>query len=401
MSNDHTNSSHILLGKKLVTSSHLSGTILHGINSPLRINTFSSQPSSPASHSPAAQSSLAAMVLKHRTNEAHSSAKHAHTSSTLEGREAVPSQRVNEGSLPEGQETRFWGGLRPTSSASALRPTKAASKEQRPSTAMTSSLWSGYDLNPETREKLELIWKSAKEGIKDKESTATLARASSAHPALATGRNISHLARSSASSDDNGSEEEEGGPKQASSQGFLDKHTGPAKALSHNSSDSPRQRLFAAGKPPLPPVTKSTSSLGNILVPKSSNHQAKARVGSPLSTLSRSSSSPAIRYMHPAVISNPSLPSSTSASRSRLRKSSDEGDDDDNQIPLDHKGRFYPYVSAPLFPGACPTISFTGCAEEKHKNGLLPLERVAMMVRFAGIANGPVKNSFKAAGFKV
>lgn len=47
------------------------------------------------------------------------------------------------------------------------------------------------------------------------------------------------------------------------------------------------------------------------------------------------------------------------------------------EIPVDAKGRPYPYVLPPCFPGGYPTIAFTGTAEQKQmEQGLHPLMRV-------------------------
>ena len=44
---------------------------------------------------------------------------------------------------------------------------------------------------------------------------------------------------------------------------------------------------------------------------------------------------------------------------------------------MDAKGRAYPYVLPPRFPGAYPTIAFTGTAEQKQmEQRLHPLMRV-------------------------
>ena len=56
------------------------------------------------------------------------------------------------------------------------------------------------------------------------------------------------------------------------------------------------------------------------------------------------------------------------------------------------QGRPYPYVFPPRFPGAYPTIAFVGTAERKQlEAGLQPLMRIKMWVKYAGIANSPVR----------
>jgi hypothetical protein len=61
------------------------------------------------------------------------------------------------------------------------------------------------------------------------------------------------------------------------------------------------------------------------------------------------------------------------------------------QVPVDDRSRPYPYVLPPTFPGAYPTISFAGTPEEKQAAGLHPYLHARMLVRYAGIANSPVK----------
>jgi hypothetical protein len=65
------------------------------------------------------------------------------------------------------------------------------------------------------------------------------------------------------------------------------------------------------------------------------------------------------------------------------------------EVPVDEKGRPYPYVLPPTFPGAYPTIASCGTAEHKQQLGLHPLMRVKMLVRYNGIANSPVKYAFR------
>ena len=47
-----------------------------------------------------------------------------------------------------------------------------------------------------------------------------------------------------------------------------------------------------------------------------------------------------------------------------------------SEVPLDEKGRGYPYVLPPCFPGAYPTVAFLGPAAQKQLAGLHPLMRI-------------------------
>ena len=408
-----SSSPHIVLGRKLLATTHLNGQppssspALHGNHSPPRVSTsmLKSKESASTSSSPPAPTNSLAYLVKLRIQTTNS--KQADTILSSFGQETgaapIPSlAQPNE--LSSAKEMRFWGGVRPSSSSSALRPTALFKQDQWPSSAIDSNhLWMGYDLHPETREKLELAWKSAKDEATSSRDHRSISvqRASSASPALGTGRRIqpSSTARSSAtnSSDDNISEGESSNRKPAVTSQPAARRVRVATSSSSCQSQS--------GRPPLPPMAKSSSSpnSSSLFISKTQSQRDQGKSKSSNSLLSRSSSTPHVptsRSLHPAVINEPGLTSSKSTSR--IYKSSEEVNVGTvGSMPVDAKGRFYPYVTPPAFPGSCPTISFAGPAEEKHMSGILPLERVPMTVRFAGIANHPVKQSFREAGFRV
>ncbi|KAJ9513170.1 hypothetical protein QJQ45_029340 [Haematococcus lacustris] len=96
---------------------------------------------------------------------------------------------------------------------------------------------------------------------------------------------------------------------------------------------------------------------------------------------------PFVRRLHPAVVLDLTLMAPTPSPLP-------------TQVPLDEKGRAYPYVLPPAFPGAYPTIAFMGSAQAKQAAGLHPLMVVRMLVKYAGIANSPVKAAFTEAGWR-
>lgn len=70
------------------------------------------------------------------------------------------------------------------------------------------------------------------------------------------------------------------------------------------------------------------------------------------------------------------------------------------QVPVDKKGRPYPYLLPSPVPGMPATICFKGTPEEKQHWGLVPLKSRKLLVRFNGIANTPVRLAFLKAGFR-
>eukprot|EP00798_Chlamydomonas_sp_ICE-L_P014140 gene14140-20103_t len=72
-----------------------------------------------------------------------------------------------------------------------------------------------------------------------------------------------------------------------------------------------------------------------------------------------------------------------------------------DEVPVDAKGRPYPYVMPPAFPNTYPTIAFIDTAENLQAQGYHPLMDIKMKVRYAGIANSPVKHALKLANFRV
>lgn len=70
------------------------------------------------------------------------------------------------------------------------------------------------------------------------------------------------------------------------------------------------------------------------------------------------------------------------------------------EVPVDEKGRPYPYVQPPAFPGTYPTVASCGAAPSKQEAGLQPLLRLRVLVRFCGIVNSPVKFAFREAGIR-
>ncbi|MEW5308396.1 MAG: hypothetical protein WDW38_000361 [Sanguina aurantia] len=95
---------------------------------------------------------------------------------------------------------------------------------------------------------------------------------------------------------------------------------------------------------------------------------------------------PQRRVWHPAVLCTPSL----------LRLCATP----DLEVLLDATGRAYPSLLPPVFPGAYPSISFAGTAEQRQAAGLHPLTSLRLTVRYGGIANSPVKAAFASAGFR-
>ncbi|GLC44290.1 Tubulin polyglutamylase ttll5 [Pleodorina starrii] len=71
-----------------------------------------------------------------------------------------------------------------------------------------------------------------------------------------------------------------------------------------------------------------------------------------------------------------------------------------DRIPTDDKGRPFPYLLPPAFPGTCPTIAFVGSAAEKAARGLAPLLAPTLYVKYGGVANTPVRTAFREAGLR-
>ncbi|PNH10587.1 Tubulin polyglutamylase TTLL13 [Tetrabaena socialis] len=71
-----------------------------------------------------------------------------------------------------------------------------------------------------------------------------------------------------------------------------------------------------------------------------------------------------------------------------------------DEVPTDAKGRPFPYIEPPAFPGACPTVSFLGAAAAKQARGLQPLLSPTLLVKYGGVANTPVRAAFRDAGLR-
>ncbi len=161
---------------------------------------------------------------------------------------------------------------------------------------------------------------------------------------------------------------------------------------------------------------------------------------------------PQPRALHPAVLPLPPAPKRPSAALGAAVGVVDE-------VPTDAKGRPYPYVQPPVVPGTCPTVACVGSAAEKQvgsgqgpplstqpsprrlgtrspgwlcrapplrvsymlpmsrslcaetivywhtiparqARGLQPLLSPSLVVRYGGVANAPVRASFREAGFR-
>ncbi|GIL87357.1 hypothetical protein Vretimale_1604 [Volvox reticuliferus] len=94
------------------------------------------------------------------------------------------------------------------------------------------------------------------------------------------------------------------------------------------------------------------------------------------------------RALHPAVLALTDL---TSLPLDQKRT---------DRIPTDEKGRPFPYIQPPAFPGTCPTIAFVGSAAEKYQRGLQPLLSPTLYVKYGGVANTPVRTAFKEGGLR-
>ena len=79
-----------------------------------------------------------------------------------------------------------------------------------------------------------------------------------------------------------------------------------------------------------------------------------------------SSMPPFPRSLNPSVVLDPDLmsplPTPQGAGTAEMGVTAVE-----LEVPLDTKGRAFPYVLPPRFPGAFPTIAFTGPAEHKQR----------------------------------
>ncbi|EFJ39822.1 hypothetical protein VOLCADRAFT_108470 [Volvox carteri f. nagariensis] len=95
------------------------------------------------------------------------------------------------------------------------------------------------------------------------------------------------------------------------------------------------------------------------------------------------------RPLHPAVLA---LAEMTAAPYDPQQRS--------DEIPTDEKGRAFPYIQPPAFPGTCPTIAFVKSAAEKHARGLQPLLSPTLYVKYGGVANTPVRTAFREAGLR-
>ncbi|GFR40319.1 hypothetical protein Agub_g857 [Astrephomene gubernaculifera] len=117
------------------------------------------------------------------------------------------------------------------------------------------------------------------------------------------------------------------------------------------------------------------------------------------------------RPLHPAVLALPDLPFTPSAAPastpSAARGAASAGLTEQQQqllasssVPTDTKGRAFPYVLQPAFPGTCPTIAFVGSAAAKQAAGMTPLLNPTLFVKYGGVANTPVRTAFREAGLR-
>ncbi|KAG2488455.1 hypothetical protein HYH03_012961 [Edaphochlamys debaryana] len=129
--------------------------------------------------------------------------------------------------------------------------------------------------------------------------------------------------------------------------------------------------------------------LASPTTPGSAPASARNRFGPPSPARRKPGSAPPPhRPLHPAVFASPAL----------LNPPKDGKVVD--TVPTDAKGRAFPYVLPPVFPGTCPTISCVGHPADKQARGLQPLLSPTLLVKYGGVANTPVKAAFREAGFR-
>ncbi|GIL44157.1 hypothetical protein Vafri_1684 [Volvox africanus] len=117
--------------------------------------------------------------------------------------------------------------------------------------------------------------------------------------------------------------------------------------------------------------------------------RAEASTGRSRKTAGGSGTATPHRALHPAVLALTDLTSTLPSDQKRM-----------DRILTDEKGRPFPYIQPPAFPGTCPTIAFAGSAVEKHQRGLQPLLSPTLYVKYGGVANTPVRTAFKEGGLR-
>lgn len=127
----------------------------------------------------------------------------------------------------------------------------------------------------------------------------------------------------------------------------------------------------ASLKPPSPPSPPPFKGGGTRQAPPPTWGKPRSAGGTPGSNSSHRRL-PFQRTFHPAAVLDAAL----------LTPCSSVDKAPIAEVPLDEKGRAYPYVLPPCFPGAYPTVAFLGLAQQKQLAGLHPLLRIKVWTWF-------------------
>ncbi|GLI70118.1 hypothetical protein VaNZ11_014924 [Volvox africanus] len=164
-------------------------------------------------------------------------------------------------------------------------------------------------------------------------------------------------------------------------------HRGPAASERTAVQTLALLATLVMASPESPSAASVSSSGGGVCAAR--RKRAEVSTGRNRKTAGGSGTTTPHRALHPAVLAltdlTPTLPSD------QMRT---------DRILTDEKGRPFPYIQPPAFPGTCPTIAFAGSAVEKHQRGLQPLLSLTLYVKYGGVANTPVRTAFKEGGLR-